>query len=307
MGGNAILPYGGPIAAREGASHVPAGPCHAVDDGKATPGRPKRAGRRGFTLIELLVVIATIALLVAILLPSIQGVRRKAKAIVCRSNLRQWGMIWRMYTSDNNGMFHSGDISDFRHLWMEALWPYYSNCRDICLCPMATKRSRVLWKGMNEMGTTFTAWTVFTGNYAWDRDGFSGSYGINGWTRNPPQELVAQYHGTFPTANNWRGPDVKEASQVPLFADCRWPDGWMDHTYAPPATEDEATFVRFCINRHDGAINSLFMDWSVRKVGLKELWTLKWHRQFQTDGEWTQAGGATSEKWPDWMRRLKDY
>ncbi len=49
------------------------------------------------------------------------------------------------------------------------------------------------------------------------------------------------------------------------------------------------------------------MDWSVRKVGLKELWTLKWHRQYDTAGPWTKAGGVQGEDWPLWLRRFKDY
>jgi hypothetical protein len=49
------------------------------------------------------------------------------------------------------------------------------------------------------------------------------------------------------------------------------------------------------------------MDWSARKVGLKELWTLKWHRQFNTANRWTKAGGVKPEDWPPWMRRFKDY
>jgi prepilin-type processing-associated H-X9-DG protein len=62
-----------------------------------------------------------------------------------------------------------------------------------------------------------------------------------------------------------------------------------------------------CINRHDGGINSLFLDGSVRKVGLKELWTLKWHGKYDTANIWTMAGGVKPENWPQWMRRFKDY
>jgi hypothetical protein len=51
----------------------------------------------------------------------------------------------------------------------------------------------------------------------------------------------------------------------------------------------------------------LFMDWSVRKVGLKELWTLKWHTLFDTEGPWTIAGGVWQSDWPEWMRNFKDF
>jgi len=61
------------------------------------------------------------------------------------------------------------------------------------------------------------------------------------------------------------------------------------------------------MNRHNGHINSLFMDWSVRKIGLKELWTLKWSPDFDTANVWTRAGGALPDDWPEWMRGFKDY
>jgi prepilin-type processing-associated H-X9-DG protein len=86
-----------------------------------------------------------------------------------------------------------------------------------------------------------------------------------------------------------------------------WGQGDPPQFDAIPARENAPGPQNACINRHDGYINSLFLDWSVRKVGLKELWTLKWHRQFNTAGPWTKAGGADPEDWPAWMRKFKDY
>lgn len=45
----------------------------------------------------------------------------------------------------------------------------------------------------------------------------------------------------------------------------------------------------------------------MRKVGVKELWTLQWNQGWGTDGPWTKRGGVKPEDWPAWMRRFKDY
>lgn len=62
------------------------------------------ARTRGFTLIELLVVVAVLAVLIAILLPALGGVRRAAQATTCASNLRQAFLICRMYADANDGL-----------------------------------------------------------------------------------------------------------------------------------------------------------------------------------------------------------
>jgi len=75
----------------------------------------------------------------------------------------------------------------------------------------------------------------------------------------------------------------------------------------PADTPSTNEMNRVCVNRHNGFVNVLFCDWSVRKIGLKELWTLKWSRDYQVNGPWAQAGGAAQDKWPTWMRHFKDY
>ena len=96
---------------------------------------------RAFTLIELLVVIAIIALLMAILMPTLQRVNKQAKAIACQSILHQWAVIFEMYAGQNDGFFWSGDYSRDgweQYCWTEPLRPFYNNDEKVRLCPMAT-------------------------------------------------------------------------------------------------------------------------------------------------------------------------
>jgi hypothetical protein len=138
-----------------------------------------------------------------------------------------------------------------------------------------------------------------------------GSYGINGWVVNPdPGEEPHQDRGTPDFF--WRGPDAAGAGYVPLFTEAKRYNGMPLHTDPPPITngaewDNAAQMGRFCMDRHDGFAGCLFLDFSARKVGIKELWTLKWHRQYNPAGPYTRSGGAIASDWPEWMKNYKDY
>ena len=259
--------------------------------------------KRGFTLIELLVVIAIIALLLSILMPALQRVKKQAQAVACKSNIKQWGLIWWMYTEDNDGKFNTGGSTaggDAANDWPVVLWEYYMKRGSMTVCPSAIKPHN---EGVR---FAFGAWSWDQGPWTGLKDKQApdyGSYGQNEWIcyRDPSVAAGERY---------WRTRHEKNADRIPLFFDCAWLDLYPHHTDSPAQMEEipSSEMSLVCINRHSGYVNTLFIDCStVRKVGLKELWTLKWHREFDTANAWTSTGSVMLGDWPEWMRTFKDY
>lgn len=270
--------------------------------------------RSAFTLIELLVVIAIIALLMSILMPALQRVRRQSRTVACLALLKQWGLWFSMYTEDYGGYFMEGFEGTSKgsgsNRWCKAMGEYHKYDTDMTCCPNATRP----W--FDEAGKATGLEATFRGSTSawgyWQREGWlkplKGSYGINGWCNNPERGIKGD--STFQD-NHWRTPNVQGAGYAPLFLGAQRYNFWPSPNGAPPefdgAQWEGDDMRRICLNRHDGFVNTLFLDFSARKVGLKELWTLKWHRSYNTAGPWTLAGNVKPSDWPKWLQQFKDY
>jgi len=288
---------------------------HAIFSCQSERSRKARQGQHrfaAFTLIELLVVISIITMLTVLLVPTVQRARKQAATVVCQSKIRQWGILFAAQgaVSEERSIFpvHT-DPGGGRYVdW--AQWPRElervcgSKIRDSYLCPVASrtdKREIAKASGWSSaMGGTFSAWWLGPSAKQPDAAELLGSYTIN--------ELAMGQRVTVDNPH-WESIHVKGVASIPFWFDGAWRgDCMLYNTDSPPAYEDSIEHIsQLCMNRHYGGLNYLFLDWSVRRVGLKEIWTLKWHALFDTAGPWTKAGGVQPEDWPPWMRSFRDY
>jgi prepilin-type N-terminal cleavage/methylation domain-containing protein/prepilin-type processing-associated H-X9-DG protein len=281
--------------------------------------REAHGHRTAFTLIELLVVISVIVMLMAILVPTLRRARNYARSVGCQSNLRQWGLFFSTHVASNNGTLFGPTIShdypyDTSHYDpFLLLKSYWWDCNDVLRCPA----TRVYQPNQRPPGfhPADRAWKVPLADYAGPSAADNGqgpsflygSYGANRWLGGRPNVdrwLGPQY---------WRSLNLKKPQNIPLLCDCALPvtptgigpEG-LGH---PPVVEGhtwDTPAGLVCIDRHAGGINSVFLDGSVRKIGLKQLWGLKWDRMYDTANCWTRRGGVLPEDWPPWMARFKD-
>ena len=242
------------------------------------------------------------------------GSRKHAKEIVCRSHLRQWYLAMCEFTDDNDGNFWAGwngAAITQTEWWIAALRDYHGDIDRIRCCPTAIDLEYDIVDGAEVPGPgydkqPFRTWgkslwlASITGHIEW------GSYGLNAWIEDTNLDYFEQSYW-------WRNiSNITTPDTVPFLLDGQWVDAWPEPWHAPPPAEDTywgatSHFVRILQNRHNEAESCAFMDGTIRRVGLKELWTLKWHRQYDTEGPWTLAGGVPPTAWPEWMQDMQDY
>jgi prepilin-type N-terminal cleavage/methylation domain-containing protein len=249
--------------------------------------------RRGFTLIELLVVIAIIAILAALLLPSLAKAKLSAKSAQCKSNLHQFVVAFNIYAADNKDYFPYGwappaGMAESNSIWEGALGNIYANT-NVCLCPMAPNlRSSlpVAQQFVDASDWTFWSWGVTGPNYApgdGQVNGEMGSYGINGYLYGGVKmsSITTSLHLT------------------PVFGDAMWDGTSPTPADVPVAAQgnqsgQNADMSAFALVRHGGAKpeNMSFLDSTVQNIGIKQEWSLPWSQMWVS---------APPTRWPQWM------
>jgi len=251
--------------------------------------------KKAFTLIELLVVIAIIALLLSILMPALGKIKKKTKALVCRTNLKQLAIALEAYTVDHEGKaLISAGNSEY---WFLQIAPYMSDSKyqynpqqgltgamKVLFCP-STKEPVPVTDPYYPLGTVKNRWKYHVQNFQGE-----GSYALNewvgGWIFDGPQGQIA--YGSIKeeeVAFSFRNGNSVRAD-TPVFGDAIWMGALPRDTDEPPSELDRGRYwedgmVRLCVDRHDMAINMSFSDGHTELVELGDLWMLKWNKAFK--------------------------
>lgn len=212
--------------------------------------------QKGMTLIELLVVISTSAVLVGVLLPSLNTARQQAKRTVCLNNLRQMSLATQTYSATYDDFYPIASYTDRVNGVRRTLAWDFNTYKDWSQAEPAERvEPGLLWMGQTI--EKVQQCPAFAGPANWLSDPYTG-YNYN-------TSYIGRNETTDPVTSA-RTADVRTPAQTALFGDGEYTGGANKFMRAPFANPRDASFSDSFRHagvqgfRHRGATNIVFCD-----------------------------------------------